>query len=186
MVSVGRVSARSAWWALFILYTGLIYSTLGVLPAMWNKFNAFLGSRAVILTYTAYCIAAAYAFRYIYAIKKERSPAKYLLFSLFTGALFLMAKFGVTAAEKIHVAEYGLSGIILYNALKIDFDRFGNKLYIYGALLCLATGALDESMQGFLPNRYFDWWDIFLNGASGTILLLLIRFNILKKPDEPR
>lgn len=99
---------------------------------------------------------------------------------MFIGTFIVIVKLAKLPAEKIHVAEYGLLGVLLYNALRIDFDRFGKKLYVYGILVCLIVGTLDEIIQLILPNRYFDWCDVFVNGVSGIVMLLMIKFSILR------
>lgn len=95
-----------------------------------------------------------------------------------------MVKLSAYPAEKIHIAQYGILGVLLYNALKIDFDKFAKKLYVIGAAICLVSGALDEVIQWLLPNRYFDLIDLFINGASGIIALFLIRNNILRRENQ--
>ena len=92
-----------------------------------------------------------------------------------------MFKFEKNPGEKIHMIQYGVLGIFLYNALKIDFNRFDKRLYIFGSLISMILGSIDEVIQGVLPNRVFTWHDVFINGLSAIIALLLIRFNILKK-----
>ncbi len=176
-----RKSFKWIWWASFIIYIGVTYATLGIMPAIWNKLNAILGGKGIVLQYAIYSLAGLVTLSYIVFIKKERSIVRYLLFFLFAAILCIMFKFERNPGEKIHMAQYGLAGVLLYNALKIDFDRFNIKLYLYGSLISLIAGALDEVIQGFLPNRWFTWHDVFINGASGIIILLVIRLNILSK-----
>jgi VanZ family protein len=73
----------------------------------------------------------------------------------------------------------GLSAI-LYNALKIDLDRYSLRLYVCGMVICLAVGFFDEVIQFFLPNRVFDWRDVIINFASSVTAFMVIRFNILR------
>jgi VanZ family protein len=172
---------RRLWWAAVSLYILITYALLGVMPAIWDRINNLFGGRGVIVQYLFYAAAGAGVFAYIVFIKKERSLLKYFLFSSFVGFFFIFVFLEKNPGEKIHMAQYGILGVLSYNALKIDFDRFDKRLYIYGSLLCFIAGAVDEVIQGILPNRYFTLHDIFVNGASGIIALLAIRFNILKK-----
>jgi hypothetical protein len=159
----------------------IIYFTLGSAPAIWKNFNALLQGKGVFAQYIIYSFTGIIIFIYILFIKKERAISRYFLFLLFIGMSFIMIRLEKNPGEKIHLAEYGLLGILLYNALKIDFDRFSLKLYFYGSLICFLAGAFDEIIQGILPNRYFTWHDIVVNGLSGIIALLMIRFNILRE-----
>ncbi|MFH1594585.1 MAG: VanZ family protein [Candidatus Omnitrophota bacterium] len=175
------MSARRLWWALFGVYALLNYSTLGLMPSVWNTVNRSLGGRGLLLQYTIYSLFGIGILFYVLFIKREESILKYLLLLFFAGIFFIMVEFEKNPGEKIHMAQYGLSGLILYNALKVDLDRFKMKLYAIGSAICLLTGAVDEIIQWFLPNRVFTWHDVFINGASGIIVLLAIRFNILSR-----
>jgi hypothetical protein len=176
-----KPTLRKIWWSGTIIYTAIIYTTLGVALTINNRINAFLGGRLNLLLYIVYSLISVAAVSYIVFLKKERSKLKYIALFLFIGAFIGLLEYTHLPAEKIHLIEYGLLGIFLYNALKIDLDRFGAKLYLCGALICTIIGAVDEVIQGFLPSRIFDWRDIFLNGASSALALLVIRVNILKR-----
>ena len=176
---VTKKSLKKIWWAITICYIMLIYATLGFAPAIWKNLNTLLQGKGVLAQYIIYSLIGIIAIIYIVFIKKERAINRYFLFLLFIGMSFIMLKLEKNPGEKIHLAEYGLLGVLLYNALKIDFDRFSPKLYIYGSLICVLAGAFDEVIQWLLPNRYFTLHDIFVNGLSGIIALLVTRFNIL-------
>lgn len=158
----------------------LIYVTLGVAPQWWEIINKSLAGNGIAVEYCLYASIAAAIFFYLVYIKKENSIAKYFWFFVCVGLSWAMLVGTPLAAEKIHVAEYGLLGVLLYNALKADLDCLGWKLYVAGALLCLVIGAVDELIQLFLANRYFGWKDLVMNGASGALALSLIRLSILK------
>lgn len=157
------------------------YTTLGVMPTVWNYINNSLGGKGVVVLFVLYIVTGISVLFYILFIKKERRIGRYLLFSLFICIFLVMYKLEKNPGEKIHMAQYGLFGVFLFNALKVDLDKFGKKFYLYGFIICLVVGALDEVIQGFLPNRVFTWHDTFINGASGIITLLIIRFNILQE-----
>ena len=174
-----KTNLRKIWWLFTFLYVVLIYATLGIMPRIWDKLDSLASGKLVSIFYIFYAVVAVFIFVFILFVKKEKSPLKFILFLFFMGITIATLKFAKFPAEKVHIAEYGLLGVLLYNALKIDFDRFGNKLYIIGMIACSAIGALDEVIQLILPNRYFDWRDIFMNGLCGMIALLMIKFNIL-------
>ncbi len=163
------------------MYIGSLYATLGVAPSIWIRLNKFFGGKGVIVQYIIYSLVGISVLVYILFIKKEKSLKKYLLFLLFAWIFLTMIKFEKNPGEKIHLAQYGLLGILLYNTLRIDFARFSKELYLYACVICLIAGAVDEVIQWALPNRTFTWHDVLINGISGVIALLLIRFNILHR-----
>ena len=173
------VSLRTIWWSITVIYVMVNYATLGVMPGIWKKINAILGGQGIILQHVIYSSIALTLFAFLIFIKKERSLVRYLLLLLFIIVFLAMYLLEVNPGEKIHMVQYGMLGVLAYNALKVDFNRFGKALYLYGALICFAAGALDEMIQWFLPNRWFTWHDVFINGASGILALLIIRFHVL-------
>ena len=175
---------KKAWWAIIALYLTVVYSTLGVAPRIWDGFNAFLGGKGVIPVYIICFIATVGLFVYMIFVEKERSANKYLLFFLFVWIFLVLNKLAKFPVEKIHLIEYALLGVFVYNALKMDLGRFDKKLYLFGSLLCLSAGFLDEIIQLFLPKRVFDWRDVALNAVSGVTALMVIRFNVLKEPPK--
>lgn len=176
-----KAGQRVGWWFAVVAYIALIYSTLSVAPQWWDFIDATLGGKGIMVLQFLYAIIAVAIFLFLVYIKKENALVKYFWFFVCVGAVWAIMKSIPYPAEKIHFAEYGLLGILLYNALKIDVYRYDWKLYFVGALLCIAIGAMDEAIQLILPNRYFDWRDIFINGVSGVIALCLIRLSILEE-----
>lgn len=173
--------SKILWWAITLSYITLIYATLQPAPVIWQKIDFFLKGRAILLQYIVYSFLALAIFLYVIFKKKEKSFSRYFLFFIYLTLFFLIIKFAKRPAEKIHVAQYSLLGILVYRTLSLSFNKFGLKLYICGFLFCLIAGAIDELIQLYLPNRYFGWQDLFINGFSGVIMLLLIRTNILRK-----
>ncbi len=78
--------------------------------------------------------------------------------------------------EKIHMFQYGIFGWLLFKALALDSKDASVNLYLTGGLICLIAGALDEVIQGILPNRTFTWHDVFINGISGIMVQLYMYF----------
>ena len=176
---MNKLRRRTLWWTLLTLYLASIYATLGIMPAVWSRINTIVRNKIVCIVYAAYFGIAIALISYMRYARKRQPVLKQILLLLFIAIIFVMVKMGVTPAEKIHTIQYGIVGIIVYNALKVDFDRVDPRLYLIGALVCTVAGALDEYIQWLLPNRYFGWNDVFTNGASGILILLIIRYTIL-------
>ncbi len=186
---------RAAWWAVTITYIGVTYASLGAMPALWERFNALFDGRGVVAQYGLYLTVGLSILCHLVRVRKERRVWRYVILCCFVALFFVMLKMEKNPGEKIHMAQYGLLGVLLYNALKIDFDNYGSALYLVGAAICIAAGAMDEVIQGILPNRHFTWHDVLINGLSGILSLLVIRVAFLenspavlqrKRPESPK
>ena len=75
--------------------------------------------------------------------------------------------------ERTHLIEYGVVAALIHMAL-LERQRNGATVYRPAALAFVATavfGALDESIQAFLPTRVFDFRDIFFNTLAGFMMI---------------
>jgi len=179
-----RHRARALWWAVSGLYLALTYATLGAAPIIWKAFDNALGKQGVIPIYALYITIAVVIGRLFVIGNKKRSRQQYLVLVLLVGVFFLIMQQEKNPGEKIHMAQYGALGILLYRALRVDFDRFDYRLYLHGSVISLMAGELDEIIQGLLANRWFTWHDVFVNGFSSILALLFIRFVITDKGQE--
>jgi hypothetical protein len=66
--------------------------------------------------------------------------------------------------ERIHVLEYALLGWLIF--------RDSSHL-LFSFLFIMAVGFLDEGFQYILPYRYFQLWDVFLNGCGGLLGIII-------------
>ena len=174
-----KAKARKLWWSVVLLYLVFIYATLGYAPALWDALNEIMGGRGLALVYAAGISVILAILVYAIFFKKEKSPAKYLLLLIYFYIFFILNRLATFPAEKIHLLEYGMLSVLLYNALKVDMDRYDVRLYIWGSAICFLAGLVDEVIQLVLPDRFFDWKDVFINAASGITAFMIIRFNIL-------
>ncbi|MEA3490177.1 MAG: VanZ family protein [Candidatus Omnitrophota bacterium] len=175
---------RTIWWGVIAVYLLCIYATLGIAPRVWDSLDAFMGGKAMILVYIPAALSFIALVAFMVFVKKEKLPDRYFMLLIFVAIFFELNLLAVRPVEKVHLLEYGGLSFLLYNALKVDFDRFDVKLYLLGGVVCVAAGFLDEVIQLFLPGRFFDWRDVLFNGASGITAFLVIRFNILKEPPK--
>ena len=106
------------------------------------------------------------------------NPRKLFLFILIIGGLIAFAGLFYLIIpnpyELTHLPEYAILGILVIQAAK--GGKAKNKdnmhetyLYFQSAILIGALGAIDELYQGFLPSRYFIWYDVLLNGIGGLL-----------------
>ncbi len=154
------------------------YCTLGIMPELWYKLNSIMSGKGVYLFYLLYSIAFLGVLYFMVFVRKETSLSNYLLLSLFVAVFFILNEMENNPGEKIHMAQYGIFGVLLYKTLTVDFKNRSRMFYNLAFTICFTAGAVDEIIQGFLPNRAFTWHDIFVNGVSGVVSVLIIRFNI--------
>jgi len=161
-------------WKWVALYAGLIYSTLGVMPAVRNFAADTFGP--TVFTWVAGTLLGVTvlgALAYVVRTRLIRGFTGYANFTVialvYTG---LLVVFGEIPVEQIHVIQYGLMGVLVYMAL--DKDRSQRALLLRAVGIVFVLGAVDEVIQEFLPNRYFDVRDIVMNGVSGLVSQLAI------------
>ena len=99
---------------------------------------------------------------------------------LFCG--FILYRFLFNPYEMTHFPEYGVLGILVMRALWPNKYRYSGKQkkvsiiqnsYFYGGLITGLIGTAEEIYQHFLPNRFFNWYDIVLNVVGGILGLLI-------------
>jgi len=181
MLQMDKMVERKVWWSIIGAYVLLIYTTLGVMPEFWKLIDNLMGGKGVFLIIFLLVLGALGVLIRMVFIKKEQDAKKYILFLFFLWVYLALGKLARLPIEKVHLVEYCLLGVMVYNALKIDLDRYDWNLYICGGIFCLVIGIIDEVIQGVLPNRVFDLRDMVINIVSSLVVLMMIRFNILEQ-----
>jgi len=76
----------------------------------------------------------------------------------------------------LHLAEYGLFGILLARAIKGTSPSIKlSRLYLLAGVIALCYGISDEFHQSFVPGRTVSAWDVLTDGVGGLLGALLIR-----------
>ena len=70
-------------------------------------------------------------------------------------------------AKKWHLVQYGLIAGVTFQAVRVDFRRWGGVAA--GFAFLLVVGTADEVSQKFIPMRTFRWLDIFGNYAGSLL-----------------
>ena len=157
-----------------MLYSGLIYSTLSLVPELWGlAFRLTLGRIDLAATLLGIGAAVWVAIR----IVKRRLGWQRLAAVAVLGCVYayLILWLSQSPAERFHLAEYGLLSFLTYRAARLDLDR--TRSVVVGLVTASLIGAGDECIQWALPNRVFEWKDIWLNvgsSALGMVLVLLL------------
>jgi len=166
------------------VYVIFIYTTLSVASVWWDNFNAFLGGKAVTLVFIICALIGLSVLAHMIFIKKEKCLESYFSFVFFLVIYLYLVSISRFAVDKVHLLQFGLLSVFLYNALKVDISRYDIMLYVFGVLICVLVAFFDETIQLYLPNRVFDWKDVLFDSVSSLITFLIIRINILKSSIE--
>ncbi|MBE81445.1 MAG: hypothetical protein CME21_02680 [Gemmatimonadetes bacterium] len=180
-VIVGRLGrARVRAWGLVVVYTGLIYATLSVAPVLWGEAFRLTHGR---IDYAAAIVGVAVVVWILISLMRRRIGWIPFLGVLGLGTVYvwLLMWLSQSPAERFHLAEYGLLSYLIFRACRIDFD-YGKSIAI-GLLVASLLGAGDETIQWALPNRVFEWKDIWLNVGSSVLGMCLV---VLLAPEDRR
>lgn len=164
-VAVKESEARS--WGYVIAGALVIFCTIPVARAFREAVRNSIG-----LTFFLYLSFALVLLGGYLAVKnlgkRNLPPGAYLclfaIFALFSGYLYALRDI---PEEAIHLAEYGLLGLLVYRALTHRIRDYG--IYLAAALVVGMIGIIDEYIQWLTPSRYFDLRDIRTNFAAGAL-----------------
>ena len=158
---------RRLWcWALAVVVA--IYSTLGLAGTLAEVLREHHLLPAAFFFLMFLTVAA------IVGSGLKRRPGRR---EIWVG-LGLMAVYGMlvlrmsgSIEERTHLFEYGIVGVLIYQALS---ERSGNGRRVpVPAVLALVVTALvgwiDEGIQAVLPNRVYDNFDVFSNVVAAVI-----------------
>jgi len=147
---------------LLVLYIGVIYSTLYVMRGIEQSLVGFLGRADYKIFINLLLLVSGFVLLYF----AWRQGMKNFAHALIPIMIITYLSWDMhIPAEKIHFIEYGFLGILVFKALP---ER--TLLYVIaGFVFTTLTGFVDEVIQYFLPNRVFDWRDVWINAISGAL-----------------
>lgn len=159
---------RRLWgWTLAVAVA--IYSTVAVAPSI----SVVLRNRERLTV--AFVLALVLVVAMVVAHGLEIRP----------GGTEIAVAFGVAAAyslmflrmaiaeERGHLVEYGVLAVLIFAALE-ERKCFGSHVpapALLAVLAATALGLLDEGIQGFIPNRVFDWRDVGFNAVAAAMAI---------------
>lgn len=160
IVSAHAAPASAAWWWLAVAaYTVLLPGAI----AVWNMLASVLGGDAA--GYVPGAIVALVAVHLVHRGRRRGLTASQWALLAAAGALAaaLLTAAGLPS-KRIHVPEYMLLAWLLDRALSAGGGVTGQVAWV--ATLGLALGAVDETLQGLIPSRFFAMKDVLVNGGA--------------------
>ncbi len=171
-----KVSALLAW-SQAIAWVAVIYTSIFFARRVQAFVVANVGREGFYFFVVLFgVITLAYIARHLYRYRKEYSWLNYftivVVFSLY---LFRTTQLKKSAPEEaLHFVQYGILYCLILRALVC---RYRHVAVIALALVLTSLfGNLDEVVQWFAPERYFDWRDVGLNAFSGLMASILFAF----------
>lgn len=166
------------------IWIGLIYATIPFVRRVRELFVAHLP--AEIIGYAVMgvvIVAAALAIRFLRR-SSRRFGGRDVAWLVGVSAVFVIWTLRLMGQpeEAVHFLEYGALGILLYWALKARVpDR---SIYLAVTLAGVLVGTVDEVIQWLVPDRFWDFRDIVLNGGA-VVLSQIAVWRLAPRPSTP-
>ena len=164
--------SRQKYWSFVFAWVALIYGTLYVVrPVCTFLQNTTPFALLVnILMYSLLTVLILGLF-----VKRKVTfarPLSCLVFLITAGAYICGFSVIQIPEEKLHFLEYGILAYLAFRASELDIRR--PPAFVYAFLLTVMFGWIDEGIQYFLPNRYYQNEDVALNAAGGLLGLAVV------------
>ena len=159
---------RRLWlWALAVMLA--IYSTLSIARDLAD-FLQNLGILDEVFLFGMLIIGLAVAALAL----KTRPGGVEIGVGLGVAAAYMIAllRMGI-AAERTHLMEYSVVAVLVYEALKERKSNGGNvpQPALLAMLITVGLGWIDEGIQAFLPNRFYDNLDVIFNTLAAVMAI---------------
>lgn len=156
----------------------LILVTIFTFSIFGRKFQNLLRELPSELLYLSAAIALVSL-----AIPLRLAPKRAIIISsLIIGLGFLIQESFINfPAERAHFVKYSLLGMIV--SLEKVYNRSSLK-FVIPLVFVLLVGVADETVQYFVPDRFFDPLDILYNIYGGSVGCLAVHLaRVYTKPD---
>lgn len=161
---------RFQYWLQVIVWVGIIYASLPWVRPLCD----FLKAKTPFLFLINSLMAVVFV---LLAVEMGRrrvlkgASSYFLVWGIFVvyGYLLFLLK---VPEEKIHLIEYGFLAFLVFRA--VDLDYRGVKRYGIAFVVSSLLGWMDELIQHFLPNRYYQSSDVLLNILSAGLGLVVV------------
>ncbi len=175
-INILNLVSKNRLWVLIIIYVLFIYVSLPFFPAFISVLRSFISKEllnllSLALSISFFLLLSAWIYNKKYKAKQ---------FLLIISPLLLLTYLSLSLdvwVERIHFIEYAVLGLLISRA--VDVRTLSGIIYT-GCLITL-IGAVDEIIQWFLPNRFGDMRDVFMNSVGGLSGLWLGRFLFWEK-----
>ncbi|MBU1881055.1 VanZ family protein, partial [bacterium] len=173
-------------WALLFVWVGFIFATLGTVPD-WRDYLVEKYGEEIFTTITFGAGGVGLLILLVVMIfgYKRRGITPYFMLTVSLGFLtYVLLNWITLPVEQIHFVEYGIVGLLAFNALRHHLKGWGLVSAVIFLTFCF--GMVDETVQGILPNRVGEQRDMYWNGLAGIIAMSIEVFSIRPKSISER
>ena len=159
-------------WLYLALWAVVIFCTIPFARALRKQVDEQIGLQAFLyVTILLTLLGAILALR---ILRRRQLPLNaYVWLITVSGAFIGYALYLRDIPEEaIHVAEYGVLGVLAYRALVHRIRDY--SVYVAATLVVGIVGTLDEYIQWVVPSRYFDLRDVRTNFIAGALAQVAI------------
>ncbi len=161
-------------WFLVVVWITVIYTTIPVVRRLREAFVARWP--AELIGYGVMAVVAGVTAAGIVYLRRRRPRFDFAnalwLLGVSTILLLWTGRLMGQPEEAVHFLEYGVLGVLLYRALRTRIPD--NTVYFAAALVGVLTGTVDEIIQWVVPDRYWDYRDILLNGGASVLIQIAL------------
>ena len=170
-INILNMISKNRLWVLIVVYVLFIYVSLPFFPAFISTLRGFFSKEllnllSLVLSISFFLMLSVWIYK-----KKYKLNQFILIISPLLILIYLSLSLDVWV-ERIHFVEYAVLGLLISRVVNV---RILSRIIYTGCLVTL-IGAVDEIIQWFLPNRFGDMRDVFMNSVGGLSGLWLGRF----------
>lgn len=166
------LSVRSRYWLQVIMWVGIIYTSLPWVRPVCDFLKAKTPFSILINSLMVAVFFGLIVLMHYWRVLQGARVFSYLLvLGVFVGYGFLLVSLKVPE-EKIHLIEYGILAFLVFRAAALDYQ--GIKSYALAFVVSSLAGWVDEVIQHFFPNRYYQNSDVLLNMVGAGLGLLMV------------
>ena len=170
-INILNMISKNRLWVLIVVYVLFIYVSLPFFPAFIGTLRGFISKEllnllSLVMSISFFLLLSVWIYNKKYKAKQ---------FLLIISPLLLLTYLSLSLdvwVERIHFIEYAVLGLLISRTVDVRTLR---GIICTGCLITL-IGAVDEIIQWFLPNRFGDMRDVFMNSVGGLSGLWLGRF----------
>ena len=169
-INLLNLVSKNRLWVLIIIYVIFIYVSLPFFPAFISTLRGFISKEllnllSLVLSISFFLILSVWIYN-----KKYKAKQFFLIISPLLLLTYLSLSLDVWV-ERVHFIEYAVLGLLISHEVDVRTLR----RFIYTGCLITLIGTIDEIIQWFLPNRFGDMRDVFMNSVGGLSGLWLGR-----------
>jgi hypothetical protein len=171
-------------WLAVAVWVGLIYASIPIVRNLREKLVEIIPARAI--GYTVMAVVVVVVVAALAHLRRSRARVGGSDVAWLTGVsvvvLFWTSRLMGAPEEAVHFLEYGGLGVLLYRAWDNHVSDW--TVFIAATLAGALVGTVDEIIQWLVPNRYFDFRDIFLN-LGAVALAQVVVWRMTTRPTAP-